>query len=394
MRERIGFHFKYTGFSLVEVLVGMTVSLLGMIVIFQVFSVSQGYKQATTSSGDSQQNGALALYGLQRDIRMAGFGVAAGMNSSTGGYSCSKDGVYRQVEGWLQVSKPGSTDPGTASSFWLAPVIITNGTSDTITVLRGNSPLIANTIGIEAGSTATSFTVKSGLAYGFHKGDIVVAISNGSAASNAGCMMAQITDRDASNTVLTHAYGAYTDEANTKTYYTTHEKPGGLVDSPSAGLHNYANGGELINLGPNPSLNTYSVDASHHLVVQNFMQPGSQAETVADNIISLKAQYGVDTNGDQAVDAYVDAPIVTPPTPSIPDVTGDGVRDNADLLTIKSIRLAVLSQSAQRIPACDSVNPSWAGGNFDMSGVTDWQCYRYRVFETTVPMRNMFWDPS
>lgn len=392
MCKRVVSHFRNTGFSLVEVLVGMAVSLLGMLVIFQVFSVSQGYKQATASSGDSQQNGALALYGLQRDIRMAGYGLTAAINSAATGFSCSKDGVYRQVDGWLQDSTPASGDAGTASSFWLAPVIITNnGTSDTITVLRGNSPLIANTVGIEAGSTATTFTVKPGLGYGFSRGDLVVAISNGATASNAGCMLAQITDRDASNTVLTHAQGAYLNEAGTETHYTTHEKAGGLVNSPSAGLHDYANGGELINLGPNPTLNIYSIDANNHLISQNFMVPGSQPETVADNIISLRAQYGIDTNGDNAVDAYMDAPNATP---SIPDVSGDGVRDNTDLLTMRSIRLAVLSQSVQRVSPCDSANPSWAGGNFDMSGVADWQCYRYRVFETIVPMRNMFWDPS
>ena len=383
-------HSRNTGMSLVEVLVGMAVSLLGMIVIFQVFSVSQGYKQSTTSSGDSQQNGALALYGLQRDIRMAGYGLTAAINSSSAGFSCSKDGAYRQVDGWLQDSNPISSDTGLNSSFWLAPVIITNGVTDTVTVLRGNSPLIANTVGIESGSTATTFMVKPGLAYGFAKGDVIVAISNGPTASNAGCMIAQITDRDTSNTILTHAFGAFLNEAGTPDF-TKHEKSGGLINYPSGGLHNYANGGELINLGSNPTLNTYSIDANKHLIVQNLMTPGSQPEIIADNIINLQAQYGVDTNNDQAVDTYVDAPTASP---SIPDVNGDGVRDNTDLQRIRTIRLAVLSQGVQRVPACDSTNPSWAGGNFDMSGITDWQCYRYRVFETTVPMRNMFWDPS
>jgi len=382
--------------SLVEVLVGMAVSLLGMIVIFQVFSVSQGYKQSTTSSGDSQQNGALALYGLQRDIRMAGYGLTAAINSSGAGFSCSKDGTYRQVDGWLQNSDPASGDAGLSSSFWLAPVIITNGASDTITVLRGNSPLIANTVGIDAGSTATKFRVKPGLAYGFAKGDMVVAISNGQTASNAGCMIAQITAIDDNSpiktyTILNHDFGAFVNESG-KPDYTKHEKlvpmmiPGGLYD--------YSQGGELINLGPNPSLNTYSVDATRHLVVQNLMAPGAQPETIADNIISLQAQYGVDTNNDKAVDAYVDAPTVASTIPPIPDADGDAVRDNTDLQKVLSIRLAVLSQGVQRIPACDSTNPSWAGGNFDMSGIANWQCYRYRVFETTVPIRNMFWDPS
>jgi len=35
--------------------------------------------------------------------------------------------------------------------------------------------------------------------------------------------------------------------------------------------------------------------------------------------------------------------------------------------------------------------PTWSGGNFDLSADPNWQCYRYRVFETTVPIRNWIW---
>ncbi len=36
---------------------------------------------------------------------------------------------------------------------------------------------------------------------------------------------------------------------------------------------------------------------------------------------------------------------------------------------------------------------NWSGwASFDTSTYpTDWQCYRYRVFETTIPLRNIIW---
>ena len=41
-----------------------------------------------------------------------------------------------------------------------------------------------------------------------------------------------------------------------------------------------------------------------------------------------------------------------------------------------------------------TVAPTWAGGTFTAvsvaSGSED-RCYRYRVFETTIPLRNMIW---
>src|SRR6266705_6570763 len=62
------------GFSMVELLVAMLIGLIGMIIIFQVFEVSEGIKRTTTSGGDAQQNGAIALYDMERDLRNAGMG--------------------------------------------------------------------------------------------------------------------------------------------------------------------------------------------------------------------------------------------------------------------------------------------------------------------------------
>jgi Tfp pilus assembly protein PilW len=68
---------RQTGFSLVDVMVGMVLSLLGTIIIFQVFEVSERIKRTTTSGGDAQQNGAAALFALERGVRQAGYGINA-----------------------------------------------------------------------------------------------------------------------------------------------------------------------------------------------------------------------------------------------------------------------------------------------------------------------------
>ena len=39
--------------------------------------------------------------------------------------------------------------------------------------------------------------------------------------------------------------------------------------------------------------------------------------------------------------------------------------------------------------------PAWTGGAFTMTNPadgTDWRFYRYRVYETIVPLRNMIWS--
>lgn len=71
------------GFSLVDIMVGMVISLIGVIIIFQVFSVSEGVKRTTTSGGDAQQNGAAALFVMERALREAGYGMNAGDPTTT-----------------------------------------------------------------------------------------------------------------------------------------------------------------------------------------------------------------------------------------------------------------------------------------------------------------------
>jgi hypothetical protein len=70
-------HRHSAGFSLVDIMVGMVISLIGTIIIFQVFAVSEGIKRTTTGGGDAQQNGAMALFTLERQLKMAGYGLSS-----------------------------------------------------------------------------------------------------------------------------------------------------------------------------------------------------------------------------------------------------------------------------------------------------------------------------
>lgn len=63
------------GFSLVEIMVGMVISLIGVIIIFQVFQESEGIKRRTTGGGDAQQNGVVALFQMERSLKQAGYGL-------------------------------------------------------------------------------------------------------------------------------------------------------------------------------------------------------------------------------------------------------------------------------------------------------------------------------
>jgi type IV pilus assembly protein PilW len=166
--------------------------------------------------------------------------------------------------------------------------------------------------------------------------------------------------------------------------------------------------------GTLPVLNTYSISGGN-LVVQNdfnIVPAGNPSagspvtNPLADNIVHLRAQYGLDDGVDNGSVTY-----------HTNFVASDGVVDRfisttpANWGQVVSIRVAILARSA--LPekpttgtTCDAtpVVPTWSGGgeaagrNFDLSATVtapdDWRCYRYRLFETTIPLRNWIWRAS
>jgi type IV pilus assembly protein PilW len=81
-----------------------------------------------------------------------------------------------------------------------------------------------------------------------------------------------------------------------------------------------------------------------------------------------------------------------------------------DWSRVKALRIAIVARSdlaEKPTPPSTTCNttttssgnmPKWTGPDttvppiaFDLSADPNWQCYRYRVFETTVPLRNSLW---
>jgi len=124
------------GFGIVEVMVAMVIALIGMIVIFQIFEISESYNRTAMSGSDAQQNGAYSLYVMQSEIRQAGWGFN---NSQALGCNVL---AYNATLG----GPPAQLTPGSAPAYVLAPVVIdpaAAGTaSDVLEVNYGNQNLL------------------------------------------------------------------------------------------------------------------------------------------------------------------------------------------------------------------------------------------------------------
>jgi len=94
-KQHILFRFSNQGFTMIELLVAMVVSLLALAAIYSTFLAQHRSYQIQEEAADMQQNIRTAMYYMEREIRMAGsnpfkslplssFGItAAGRNSIT-----------------------------------------------------------------------------------------------------------------------------------------------------------------------------------------------------------------------------------------------------------------------------------------------------------------------
>ncbi len=360
---------RQAGFGLVEIMIGMVIGLLGIIVIYQTMAVGEGYKRTTTSGADAQQNGAMALFSVERDLRMAGYGVN---NAALLGCTVL---IYDQGP------------PVREFSFVMAPVVIVDGAGglpDSLVVTFGNSDLLSTPVELVQNMAGPTSFYKVGTRYGFNPGDIVIAAESGK-----NCSLAQVTGlptAPAETDRVLHNSGNYVD-LNGATVAARYNKAAGLGVIYNAFDYTAGTGGRLFNIGLNPALNQYSVQ-NGQMTVAAVLQGGA-AIPVADGVVQFQAQYGKDKVGnDGVVDAWESS------MPAVPTA--------ADWAQVLAMRLAVVARSGLREKAnpatgvCDitTAAPTWSGGTLDVSTDPNWQCYRYRVFETTVPLRNMIWRPE
>jgi type IV pilus assembly protein PilW len=354
------------GFSLVEIMVGMVIALISTLIVMQVFAAFEGQKRTTTSGSDAQTNGGVALYTIERDVRMGGYGL-----SNPAALGCP---INRSFEG---VTLPALT---------LSPITITNGTGnlpDTIQILASNkgSWSVPARITDDHSATADQFFINSTI--GMAEGDLLIAFEAGK-----DCTMLQITGIPPSSKIQIQ-------HANTSPW----NPPGGLNIFPAGG---YTPGAQLFNLGSLMD-HTYSLDAGSNLVITEYSSLTNTSSNLmlVPDIVNLQAEYGFDTRTGAQTDARVDT---WSPTMITADDSGAALTDAEATQRMYAVRFALVARSGLlEKPAADGAcstttsAPSWSGGtisvnkNPDGTANANWQCYRYKTFETTVPLRNMIW---
>ena len=65
------------GVGLMEIMISIVIGMLLVLVIYQVYEISESQKRTITAGSDAQQNASYSHFVLGRDISMAGNGIAS-----------------------------------------------------------------------------------------------------------------------------------------------------------------------------------------------------------------------------------------------------------------------------------------------------------------------------
>jgi len=351
------------GFSLIELMVGMLIAILSSIVVFQVFSVSERQKRTTTGASDAQSNGAIAFHILDRDIKMAGWGLE---RSSVA--SCTNFYSYHESTG------------GPIANFF-ASVRITDGgiDPDSISINYYSDPSDANfelsLTSLRSTMPQPSSELNVNSTFGCGVNSLAIVTQGGN------CTLMQITQVQDTALKLQHNPG------------------GGAPYNPTIVYQNN-NGWPAYSTGA--TLQCFTAMIGRTYLIQDrslaLQQPDAasvmQTYEIAPEIIDLQAQYGIndDPLRPQVVTKWVNA------------TAADGWNNLtiAQTARIKAVRIALVARSAQYEKPDTTGNcttttapmvadwSDWA--TFDTTNYpADWQCYRYKVFQTVVPLRNIIW---
>ncbi|HEY0663946.1 MAG TPA: PilW family protein [Thiobacillaceae bacterium] len=355
---------RQSGMSLVEIMVAVVLGLIGILIITQAYISSDNFNRSTLGEGGAQTNGLIALYTIERDARMAGYGM-----TSSGALACGQ--IYWYYDPNYSANTPGwSGNPAALPAITLAPIVITTtaGAPDTIQVMYSSTGEMMVPTSI-AGFNASSSEVDVDGTTGFNAGDLVLMVGS------SGCTLGKITQVQPGPSKLQLNPGI-----------------SAPYNPPAWGAFptTYAAGDSMLNLG-NPVVRIYSIAnfATNQTptlqITDTLLSAGGTAPVdLVEGIVDLKAQYGRDTGTDNVIDTW--------------DNTAP-----ADWMKVLAVRIAVLARIGNyEKPAsgttCDATStmPTWAGSGARPFVLPEGlpSCYRYRVFETTIPIRNVIWSAT
>jgi type IV pilus assembly protein PilW len=369
------------GFSLIELLVALVISLLGALAIMQIYVGSEAGKRATGSLAEAQSGGMIAMFSIERELQQAGMGftnmATLGCNAHAN-LSSSFDNRPLQPVSIV----PAGAAINSASNLWGIPPGDAN--SDMLVIAAGDGSAMVEGALISVAAPANSTTFRLSNVLGIQQNDYLLMGEAG-----VDCSLARTNSTNVSG------------DAN--------------VDHGS--FTAYSINGLAMHLGRTPQFVVYAVRNAVltrcDFLLSNCADGGKLTDTtvwvpVANDVVAIVAQYGVDTSipSDLTADVYCKTRVTPGNTCPSPD-TGLTAPGNmtltqtaraCDWARIPVVQLALVTRSGQYEK--DEVSPAtiklWPDSVVAPTTTgPDWSVadkhYRYRVTRSAVALRNIIW---
>jgi type IV pilus assembly protein PilW len=402
------------GLTLVELMVALALGLVTTLIVAQVLINAEGQNRRTTSGTDAQINGASALYLLSQNIQSAGYGL-----------------IGHSGERGCPITWAGAPNASASGTLRLTPFEIITPAAEAAKAV-GDRNIIIRTLSsgatdfsaprklrVTALNASDGFAVSSTL--GLQANTIMMVSRRDWSGNGAWCLM--FTAGAVNDTTRQVTPNAATLGANPASL----TPPGGFRDDMTS----------LANLGAWPDIREYRLNtATSVLEMRRFDRATLNwvTEELARGIVRMVAYYGMDDNNDGRVDRY---------TQESPDDGAEGWR------RVVTVRLAIVARSErverpERVggqaryatsgplnwvvgatgaanaiegagPCAESTNeedgsvvssaqqcvsiglgpdPAPDNGGVLAADPADWRNYRYKLFDTVIPLRNLVWSPT
>ena len=331
------------GTTLVEVLVGIVIGLIVTVGILDAVAGTELRRRNTVGLAEADAAGALAMFLLGSDLANAGNGIAAAAPALSG---CPDTGDIR-------------------TTLRPIPVLIVAGSNpqapDTITIHYAAAPALAGAVALASAAGAGAL-LRVQAPLGFAAGDsVVIAAPDGRCAS----------------TTLASVSAPY---------------PDGTIDLTRTDSNDaFPATAKVFNRGPATAATRIRYDLSGGtLRSQNLFVPDASPNPLVSGIVHFKAQYGIDSDGDGYLDAWVGAD-------TTPWRANEVLAAPVSMLArIKAIRFGIVVRSDAWDPTltsgqdwvmfeCDATDKSDCPGRLAGTLPAHW---RHQVLEAVVPLRN------
>jgi type IV pilus assembly protein PilW len=395
MRRRV-----QAGLTLIELMIAILISMILSIAVMKVMSTFEGKRRTLGSSSDLDSAGNLAMFQLDHWIRSAGTGLVQG-NAYT--YGCrlfaSKSSTQLLP---LTASLPApftntAENSAATTTYRLAPVVIVSGGTTPAASGQASDVLVVMASGNEGSqvpSPLTSSPTASSLPLAnvteFQPSDLLLVTDQQMLTTGPqDCMVSQADPATPTNGVsttlsLSGTYYASSIGTRALTAFTFSSMAIDLGGATTTG-GNAPPSFQVVGVGDNNTLYSYDLLAVN--------SPALQAQ--AEGVFEMHAVYGINSTGNanNVIDQWVDA---TSASAYSADKVTAGTFAAAQLLkNIRAVHVAIIMRTS--LPERDPTGtPSKLTYFSNVPGMTAQtrtmstaeQAYRYRVIETTIPVRN------